>query len=166
MADDAIERHQGHNHEGPARTSPYPVSRLAPAHDLVSMAKQIAEADQTIGTVVHAKLEIIAEQIRNLQTQARGILDEAARNATLHRAQCRFRRRVGQTYHLYRRPDGDRYFSLLSPDDWGGPPPHTFEGSYRLEADMSWTPAADEAGPSTMELAAIAGAVPTPRALE
>ena len=93
-------------------------------------------------------------------------MDEAARNATLHRAQCRFRRRVGQTYHLYRRADDQRYFSLLSPADWGGPPPHEYEGSYRLEPDMSWTREGDAPRPSTMDLAAIAGAVPTPRALE
>jgi hypothetical protein len=30
---------------------------------------------------------------------------------------------------------------MLSPDDWGGRPPHPFVGSYRLEADMSWTAA-------------------------
>jgi hypothetical protein len=35
------------------------------------------------------------------------------------------------------------YFSMLSPADWGGAPPHAFEGSYRLEADMRWTPAGE-----------------------
>ena len=43
-------------------------------------------------------------------------------------------------YHLYERENGTLYFSMLSPDDWGGEAPHTFRGSYRLEADMSWTP--------------------------
>ncbi len=33
---------------------------------------------------------------------------------------------------------------MLSPEEWGGSPPHAFEGSYRLEVDMTWTPA-DEA---------------------
>jgi hypothetical protein len=28
---------------------------------------------------------------------------------------------------------------MLSPEDWRGHPPHAFEGSYRLEPDMSWT---------------------------
>jgi hypothetical protein len=44
-------------------------------------------------------------------------------------------------YHLYKRPNGERYFSLLSPEDWGGQPPHAFEGTFRLEADMRFTPA-------------------------
>jgi hypothetical protein len=30
---------------------------------------------------------------------------------------------------------------MLSPEDWGGQPPKPFRGSYRLENDMSWTPA-------------------------
>ena len=38
-------------------------------------------------------------------------------------------------------PVGSLYFSMLSPAEWGGRAPHPFEGSYRLEADMSWTPA-------------------------
>ncbi len=29
---------------------------------------------------------------------------------------------------------------MLSPDDWNGAPPHEFRGTYRLEADSSWTP--------------------------
>jgi hypothetical protein len=30
---------------------------------------------------------------------------------------------------------------MLSPEDWNGRPPKRFLGSYRLESDMSWTPA-------------------------
>jgi hypothetical protein len=137
--DDKLVRHPGDRHEGPARTSPYPVSRLAPAHDLVDTARQIAQADQLIGTVTHGKLELIAKQIRALQEEARSILEDARTNAELHRASCNFRKSPGHTYHLYRRPDGHRYFSMLNPDDWRGQPPHHFEGTYRLEADMSWT---------------------------
>lgn len=32
------------------------------------------------------------------------------------------------------------YWSMLSPTDYGGKPPHEHVGSFRLEADMSWTP--------------------------
>jgi hypothetical protein len=160
MADDGLERYQGSKVSGPARTSPYPVSRLAPAHDLVDMARQIAEADHVIGTVVHAKLEVIADQIRALQEQARTVLEDARENAALHRAQCRFQKKPGRVYHLYRREDGTTYLSMLSPAEWGEPPDE-FLGSYRLELDMSWTPAG-EAGPrSVSELRALVGASPS-----
>lgn len=158
---DALARHAGPRHPGPAHSSPYPVSRLAPTHELVDVARQIAEADQIIGTVVHGKLEVIAEQIRALQAQARRIMEDAQHSAALHRARCNFQKRVGHTYHVYERPDGSTYLSMLGPDDWRGQPPHAFVGSFRLEADMSWTPAG-QAGPrSTAELSALAGIIST-----
>jgi len=130
-------------HRGGDRTSPYPVSRLAPGVQLVDLAHEIAQADTLLNTRVSAKLQVIAEQIRSLQRAARAALEEAQRDQDLHRAECQFQRRPGGVYHLYRRSDGRRYFSLLSPTEWSGRPPHTFEGSYRLENDMSWTPLAE-----------------------
>lgn len=135
MADD--------RHQGPARTSPYPMSRLAPVHELVDVAREIAEADRAIGSVVGGKLEVIARQIRALQDEAKGLLDEARRDLALHRAEHAFVLRPGALYHLYRRGEDRLYWSMLSPDDWAGAPPHAFEGSYRLEADQSWTPLAE-----------------------
>jgi hypothetical protein len=124
----------------PDRASPYPVSRLAPAFTLVDVAREIEDADRMLGAVVGGQLDVIAEQIRALQEKARTILDGAKRAADLHRAACNFRKRPGSTYHLYRRPNGEAYFSMLSPEEWGGSPPHAYEGSFRLEVDMSWTP--------------------------
>ncbi len=141
--DESGKRHDGAKHSGPASTSPYPMSRLAPAHDLVDIAREIQRADAVLGSVATGKLAMLAEQIRALQEQARAVLVGAQRDAELHRAKCQFRRRIGQTYHLYKEPSGALYFSMLSPEDWSGAPPHPYDGSYRLEADMSWTPAAE-----------------------
>jgi hypothetical protein len=138
-----VSKHRGKTHEGPQSTAPYPLSRLAPPHDLVSMAEQIQAADTMLSATVGAELEAIARQIRALQEQAAEALTRAQRDAELHRVACRLRKRAGQTYHLYRHADGQLYFSMLSPEDWGGEPPHAFEGSYRLEADMRWTPAGE-----------------------
>jgi hypothetical protein len=60
-------------------------------------------------------------------------------NAKLHRAACSLKKRPGHIYHLYRRAEDDLYFALLSPAEWGGRPPHPYEGSYRLEVDLSFT---------------------------
>jgi hypothetical protein len=144
-----------HRHDGEQRpaasprdgesghASPYPLSRLAPRFDLVSMAEEIQAADSMLAAVAGAELESIAEQIRALRMRAGEVLERARRDAGLHRARCRFRKQPGRIYHLYREPSGQLYFSLLSPDDWGGRPPHAFEGSYRLELDLSWTPASE-----------------------
>lgn len=121
------------------RGSPYPMSRLAPRFDLVDIASEIARANETVSMVASAKLDVIRKQILALQAEARAVLDEAARAAKLHGARCSFRKVPGHVYHLYRRGDDDLYFSMLSPDDWDGRPPHPFEGSFRLENDQTFT---------------------------
>ncbi len=136
--DDTFRKHGKGAHEGAAHAAPYPLSRLSASHDLVDVAREIRDADASLGNVTVAKLRVIAEQIRSLQAQAAAVLDEAREASELHRAACSFKRRPGHVYHLYRRPDGARYWSMLSPDEWGTPP-DAFEGSYRLEVDMTWT---------------------------
>ncbi|MFO0546967.1 MAG: DUF2452 domain-containing protein [Polyangiaceae bacterium] len=118
--------------------SPYPISRLSARIELLDVAREIQEADAMLGAVVGGQLDVIAHQIRVLQEQARAILDKAKLSQDLHRADCRFKKRPGAVYHLYRRSNGSLYFSMLSPEEWGGRPPHSFEGSFRLEADMSY----------------------------
>lgn len=141
MASDDSKKYQGQLHQGPDHAAPYPVSRLAPAIELVDLAKEIAHADNMVNTRASAKLKVIADQIKALQAEARAALEEAHRDQELHRAQCNFKRIPGKIYHLYRKADKTRYFSMLSPEDWRSAPPHAYEGSYRLENDMSWTPA-------------------------
>lgn len=127
------------------RASTYPVSRLSAPVSLVDAAREIERADQWIASTSNAKLAQIAAQMRALREQAEQVMEEARANASLHRAEARFARHPGKTYHLYEREGGPRYWSMLSPDDWRGAPPHAFLGSYRLELDQSWTPATQAA---------------------
>ncbi len=120
-------------------SSTYPISRLDAPIDLVEAAREIQRAEATLEMAVGARLQVIAEQMRHLRAEAERLMRKARRDAELHRAECHLVRRPGRVYHLYRREDGSRYLSLLSPADWGQAPPHAFEGSYRLEPDMSWT---------------------------
>jgi hypothetical protein len=126
-------------HRGGDRSSPYPVSRLAPHFDLVDLAKEIDQADRMVSTRLGGQLQVIAEQVRSLQAQARRILEEAREDQRLHHARCAFKRIPGHTYYLYEDPSGSPEFSMLSPEDWNGRPPKRFLGAYRLNADMSWS---------------------------
>lgn len=126
-------------YDGPARAAPYPLSRTAPAYDLVDVAAQIQAADQTLATMTGGKLGLIADQIARLQDQARALLERARRDAELHRAECSFVKKPGGIYHLYRRADGTTWFSRLAPEEWRTPQAQTFEGTYRLELDMGFT---------------------------
>lgn len=111
--------------------------------DLVEMARQIQKADEFTRANACSKLTVIAEQVRFLQEQARRVLEESRRNAKLHHVACNFKKIPGQMYFLYRRTSGQRYFSRLSPEEWGQNCPHEFLGAFKLEHDMSWTEAKD-----------------------
>lgn len=124
--------------------SPYPVSRLAPSFELVDLAREIARADDLLSMQTGGKLKLLADQIRGLQQEALAILEKTRRDQQLHRALCNFAKKPGQIYHLYAKEDQSLIFSLLSPADWKGRQPYRFEGSFRLESDMSWTEMDDE----------------------
>jgi hypothetical protein len=131
----------GPAHTGAPHQSPYPQSRLAPAIELVDLAREISRADRQLAQRAGGQLQLIVEQIKALQAQARRILEDTRRDQDLHRVPCNFQRRPGQTYYLYEAAQGRRYFSLLSPGDWRGRPPHMFIGAYILQNDLSWIPA-------------------------
>ena len=135
------EKPKGRLHQGADHSAPYPVSRLAPPTGMVDLAREIEHADDMLKVRTTAKLRVIAEQMKALQSEARRLLEEAQRDTDLNHARCNFQKVPGKIYHLYREGNGRLAFSMLSPDDWGGEPPQEYQDSYRLEADLSWTPA-------------------------
>lgn len=61
------------------------------------------------------RLEIIAEQMRHLQQQARRVLEEAQMDDALHHAACNFKKIPGKVYYLFEKPSGQKYWSMISP---------------------------------------------------
>jgi len=117
------------------------VHRFSDHTDLVDLAKQVQLADEFVRANASSKLCVIAEQIKQLQQQAHRILREAQRDNELNHVACNLVKRPGTTYYLYVSDStGQRYFSMLSPQDWGASCPRVFLGGYRLELDRSWTP--------------------------
>ena len=116
----------------------YPTRTMDPPFSLVERAREIELAEESIQSHVHGKLDVIVNQIRALKEQARDLMQQAQRDMELHQIKCNFEKIVGQTIYLYRREGGAPYFSLLSPADWRGQPPHAFEGAYRLRGDRSF----------------------------
>ena len=138
MGDDGEKKYSGGNVDGPDHASPYPVSRLGAPVSLVDTAKLIESASATVAMRTNAQLEVIVEQIRALQEQAKAIVERAGRDIDLIHAECRFRRVPGRIYHLYEKADGQRYFSMVAPDEYGYARPG-FVASFRYEHDESWT---------------------------
>lgn len=125
--------------EKPAHHSlTYGTSRLAPPIRLVDRAKEIELAEESVQLHVHGKMEVIAKQIRALKAEAEILLQNAQKDIELHKVKCHFEKKAGQALHLYEKKEGN-YFSLLSPAEWGGSPPHRFVASYIMNPDRSFT---------------------------
>jgi hypothetical protein len=139
VSSETDKKYSGENFRGPDHASPYPVSRLGAPVSLVDAAQFIESASSRIALRTNAQLEVIVEQMRALQERARAIIEQASRDVDLVHAECQFRRVAGRIYHLYERRGGQRYFSMLGPDEFGGHSPAGYIASFRYEADESWT---------------------------
>uniref|UniRef100_A0A0P6JU07 Uncharacterized protein C1orf50 n=1 Tax=Heterocephalus glaber TaxID=10181 RepID=A0A0P6JU07_HETGA len=128
---------------GLALVSPYHTHRVGDPLDLVALAEQVQKADEFIRANATSKLSVIAEQVQHLQEQARKVLEDAHRDADLHHIACNMVKKPGNIYYLYQRESGQRYFSIISPKEWGASCPHDFLGAYKLQHDLSWTPYED-----------------------
>lgn len=131
-------KYKGEKYRGPGYQSPYPLDRLSPSIELVELAREVSRADEILVGQATGKLQLLAEQIRELQARARQILTETRHYQELHRAQCGFKKIPG---HSYRKPDGSLLFSLIGPAEWtraGRASPYEYIGTYRLEQDRTW----------------------------
>jgi hypothetical protein len=112
--------------------------------DLVNLARQIETCDAFVRANVSNRLQVIVNQMNFLREEAQRTLMKARRDDELNHCACNLVRRSGQTYYHYERQSGQKYLSIMHPQDWstntkGDGCPHRFLGAYRLEYDNSWT---------------------------
>ncbi|CAF1135430.1 unnamed protein product [Adineta steineri] len=117
---------------------------ISDPHDLVNLAKQIETCDAFIRANVSNRLQVIVNQVNFLREEAQRILMKAKRDDELNHSACNLVRRPGQNYYYYERESGQKYLSIMHPQDWmtgtkNNSCPHRFLGAYRLEYDNSWT---------------------------
>ncbi len=126
-------------HRGPDHSSPYPVSRLAPAFHGGELAEQVAKAEAD--AVCTHRGQAPGHRGSDEGTPAGGAQGPGGgpRGAGPDPGPVRLQAHYRQDLPSHRKPDGQTFFSMLSPADWGGRPPQEHLGSYRLEADYSWT---------------------------
>ena len=84
--------------------------------DLVELAGEIQTADKFTRATAGSKLSVIAEQVRFLQEQATKILEQAQRDKEINHMACNFKRIPGKVYYIYKRANGKKYMSMISPD--------------------------------------------------
>lgn len=131
-----------HNKKEPVvqnkNTLKYPSRTIDPPITLVDMAKEIEKAESQIKLNISGKLDLIYNQIKKLQEEAKKIIDAAYNDMELHKVECSFIKSPGQVIYLYEKNNKKLYFSRLSPDDWEEKPLNKFIGAYKLNIDQSF----------------------------
>lgn len=110
------------------------------AGDLEKLVETLKNSETHVKNTALNKLQVIGEQIKFLQQQAKDILESASTNNDLHHIPCNFVKVPGKIYHLYQRPSGDKLWSMISPEEFGASNKNEHLGSFRMEVDRSWTP--------------------------
>lgn len=109
------------------------------AGDLETLIEALKQSETHVKNTAYNKLQVIGEQIKFLQKQAHEILSCASKDSELHKVPCNFVKTPGQIYHLYERPSGDEFWSMVSPLEFGSSNKNKHLGSYRMEVDRSFT---------------------------
>ena len=98
-----------------------------------------AEMPREVRASAEKRLAALEKVFAELQAEAQLIVGGARRDLALHAVPQNGTRLRGQSYHLYARPDGRQFFSLLDPVEYGQIDTAVrYEGHYRLEYDGSW----------------------------
>ena len=106
----AAARHEGRVDGVHAFPHPFGCSQLG--DDLAGTRSLLASlaSHPNAGGVLIVGLGCESNQMKALRLQAEQVLRDAQANAELHRAEARFQRHPGKTYHLYERAPGQRYW--------------------------------------------------------
>lgn len=126
-------------------------TKIADSSDLVKLAIAAQSAVNFVDNQTNIRLREVTQQMLALKDRAIQILEEAARDACLHKAACNMVKRPGTTYYFYEKksPETDvgeishqlTTASIISPDEWGsGYPFARFLGAYQLQMDQTWRP--------------------------
>lgn len=85
---------------------------------------------------VHSANKHYTERYEELKKQFKDLYDEYKWNELIFNAEMRFKPVIGQSYHLYKKDNGDFFMSLFAPNEcsWSD----NFQGSFRLNYDNRW----------------------------
>lgn len=110
-----------------ANLLPYPQHVAAP---------KISPLDLTAfnRTSAHKVSKSLQRRMDEIRILAEKLQEDYALNQEVYSASYSFEPIVGETYHLYQRPNGDRFLSLISPDTWS----MTHLYSVTLNSDHTW----------------------------
>lgn len=87
---------------------------------------------------IDVQLQQLYGQIETLAKQARELKERKEISYLIYTAEMSFEPIIGKTYHLYRRHNGERLLSLISPEEWGNSLKYTWIATVRMLSDHTW----------------------------
>jgi hypothetical protein len=85
------------------------------------------------------QLKQLEEQIRLLHRQAKDIQERTDISVWIYQADIGFDPLINHVYHLYRKPQGNHFLSMVAPEEWGRSGMHNeYVATVKLLADHTW----------------------------
>ncbi|MEY3051309.1 MAG: hypothetical protein RLY31_1094 [Bacteroidota bacterium] len=84
------------------------------------------------------QLDQLRAQVSLLAEQAQAIRRRVEVSERIYLAELPFQPVMHHDYHLYKRPDGTEFLSMIAPSEWGRSAQVSFQASVRLCSDHTW----------------------------
>ncbi len=84
------------------------------------------------------QLAQIRKQVELLATQAQEIQKRVEISERIYKVGMNFKPLISHVYHLYARPDGSEFLSMVAPAEWGRPSKVIFQATVKLLSDHTW----------------------------
>lgn len=84
------------------------------------------------------QLDQIRKQVELLVAQAQEIKQRVDISERIYKVGMNFKPLISHVYHLYTRPDGSEFLSMIAPNEWGRGAKASFQASVKLLADHTW----------------------------
>lgn len=84
----------------------------------------------------YAKLKILFKQMESIKNEINSVINESLETDNLQSIECSFKKVPGNTYYLYKKPEGELFFSILSPKEWDTN--NTYIDGYFYDFDLTF----------------------------
>ena len=84
----------------------------------------------------YAKLKILFKQMEYIKNEINDVINESIEADNLQNVECSFKKIPGNTYYLYKKPDDNLVFSIISPKEWNTI--NTYIGGYFYDFDLTF----------------------------
>jgi hypothetical protein len=86
----------------------------------------------------YGKLKVLLKQMEFLQNEIETLCLESVENDYLEDIDCSFKKIPGNTYYLYLKPNGQKFFSIIAPNEWNTK--NKFLDKFFYDYDLTFQP--------------------------